>query len=205
MFAGSAGAVTTFFEDFESATGTGSGAAGVFGGGTGGSFGAYASSQNYSEDSHASVTDGGSFYGHTIGVTNPVISDAVVLAAGDTFYEFSAFLAGYTSDADFTEISVEFFSDASGMTSLGTTLLASGDGEGSSTTPSGAWNTDNWSLYTASGTAPDGSQSFRMIYGGAGNDTYADNISLSVSPVPEPSSALLAGLGLMGLWGRRRR
>lgn len=207
MFAGSAGAATTFFEDFESATSTGSGPAGIFGGGTGGSVGAYGSGQNYSSDPHgASVTGGGSFYGHTIGVPNPAISDAVVLGAGDTEYTFSAFLASWTGDGDFTQISVEFFSDVAGTVSLGApTILASGDVEGSSTTPSGSWNANNWSLYTANGSVAAGSQSFRMIYGGTGNDTYADNISFVVDAVPEPSSALLAGFGLMGLLGRRRR
>ena len=206
MFAGSAGAVTTFFEDFESATGTGGGAAGNFGGGTGGSFGAYGTGQNYSADPHGtSVTGGGGFYGHLIGVTNPAVSNAVILGAGDTVFTFSAYLASYTPQSDFTQLSVEFFSDALGTASLGTTILASGNEEGSSATPSGTWAADNWSLYTANGTVAAGSQSFRILYGGAGNDTYADNVSFSVDTVPEPSSALLAGLGFLGLLARRRR
>jgi hypothetical protein len=199
MFAGSVNAATVFTEDFESG-------GGAFGGGTGGSFGAYATGDNYSGDSHTiSVLSGGSFYGHTIGVDSPVTSDAVVLTVGDANYAFSGYLAGYTSDGDFTTINVEFFSDGGGTTSLGTTLLASGDVEGSSTTPSGAWNADNWSLYTANGTVPAGTSSFRMIYGGAGNDTYADNLSFTVSAVPEPTSSALFGLGFLGFLARRRR
>ena len=206
MFAGSVNAATIFTEDFESATGTGSGAAGAFGGGTGGSFGAYATNQNYSADLHTtSVIDGGSFYGHTIGVTNPVTSDAVALIAGDVNYEFSGYLASYTPQSDHTIINVEFFSDAAGTTSLGTTLLASGDVEGSSTTPSGSWRADNWSLYTASGTVPVDTSSFRVIFGGPGNDTYADNLRFTVSAVPEPTSSVLFGLGFLGFFARRRR
>jgi len=206
MFAGSLNAATVFTEDFESATNTGSGVAGAFGGGTGGSFGAYATGDNYSADPHGvSVTGGGSFYGHTIGVASPVVSDAVVLAAGDVNYTFSGYLAGFTGDGDFTTINVEFFSDVAGTTSLGTTLLASGDVEGSSTTPSGTWNADNWSLYTSTGTVPPGTSSFRIIYGGTGNDTYADNLNFTVDAIPEPTSSALLGLGLLGFTARRRR
>lgn len=206
MFAGSVNAATVFTEDFESATGTGGGAAGSFGGGTGGSFGAYGTGQNYSGDLHStSVTGGGAFYGHTIGVTNPATSDAVLLTVGDVNYEFSGYLASWTGDADFTTINVEFFSDAGGTASLGTTLLASGDAEGSSTTASGPWGKENWSLYTANGTVPAGTSSFRIIYGGTGNDTYADNLNFTVSAVPEPTSSALFGLGFLGFLARRRR
>lgn len=206
MFAGSASAATVFTEDFESASQTGGGAAGAFGGGTGGSFGAYGTAQNFSGDLHTtSVTGGGSFYGHTIGVTNPAVSDVVVLAAGDTQYTFSAWLASYTGDGDYTTVSVEYFSDVGGTASLGSVTLADGSAEGTSTTPSGAWNAENWTNYTATGTVAAGSQSFKISYGGVGNDTYADNISYSVTAVPEPSSTTLLGLGALALILRRRK
>jgi hypothetical protein len=41
--------------------------------------------------------------------------------------------------------------------------------------------------------------------GSNGNELLLDNIGVSVISIPEPSSALLLGLGALGLFGRRRR
>lgn len=205
MFAGSAGAATLFTEDFESGAGQWQT-----------SWGTYGTASNYSGDLHTtSVTGGGATYGNLIGNAGAtsdsaaVVSNTVILAAGDTEYTFSAYLAAYTGNAgaDYAQISVEFFSDAGATTSLGVTQLASGDVEGTSTTASGAWNNVNWSEYTATGTVAAGAQSFQVIYGGPGNDAYADNINFSVTTaaVPEPSSAALIGLGGLTLILRRRK
>ena len=41
--------------------------------------------------------------------------------------------------------------------------------------------------------------------GGASMDLDLDNINLTTSQIPEPSGALLAGLGLLALGARRKR
>lgn len=217
MFAGSAGAVTTFTEDFETA--------GPFGGGTGGAFGTYTTGQNFSADPHSNVTGGGAAYGHLIGVANPASSDAVEInnadlpgiIAGNGVYNFSGWLASYTADPEASQFSVQFYSDDFGLTPTGSAIiLANGKvitGSSDANTPGGTWNDKNWSLYTSTGAVPTDAQSFIVTYssvttaGGAlgGNDAYADNISLSVSVVPEPSSLALLGLGGLSLLSRRKR
>lgn len=215
MFAGSAGAATTFTENFESGS--------AFGGGTGGAFGTYTTGQNFSGDPHSNVTSGGGLYGHLIGVANPAVSDAVDLSAGDVTaaaagtatYSFSAWLASYTSDTEAPQFSVEFFdATGGGGSSLGTVVLANGKsitGSSDAATPGGAWNDKNWSLYTANGSVPTNTQSFRITYSSVtdvagtagGNDAYADNVEFTV--VPEPSSTALLGLGGLALILRRRK
>ncbi len=226
LFAGAANAATTFTEDFEGTatqwqTSWGSYVSGYTGTGS-------PHNPNVNDTGLAGGTfNGGARFGHTISgaptATRPigadsngaeVISNTVALAAGDLAgiaagngtYTFSAWLAAYTGNAgaDFTQISVQFFSDAAGTVATGGSIqLASGDVEGSSTTPSGAWSNTNWSLYTASGAVATDAQSFQITFGGPGNDTYADNISFTV--VPEPSSTALLGLGGLALVLRRRK
>lgn len=208
-FAGSVNAATVFTEDFESGAGQWQTSWGVYAG------------NNYSGDPHSSVTNPGTNYGNLIGNTGatvdaaPVLSNAVALsasdisaaAAGTATYDFSGWLASFTGNSEVTQISVQFYSDTAGTggNEVGASImLADGTAEGSSTTPSGAWNNKNWSNYTASGTVATGAQSFIITYGtSGGNDAYADNLSFTVTP--EPSSTALLGLGGLALILRRRK
>ena len=218
MFAGAAGAATTFFEDFEGASTQWTG-----------SFGTYATDTNYSGDLHTtSVVDGGALYATLIGNTGaspdggPIFAtidlsaaDIIAAAAGDATYSFSGWLASWTGNAEASNFSVEFFDAAAGGgSSLGVVELANGKsitGSSDANTPSGTWNDKNWSLYEAGGSVATGTQSFVINYRSVtdaagtqgGNDAYADNVSFTV--VPEPSSVALLGLGGLALFLRRRR
>ena len=197
LFVGTAGADVLFTEDFESATNYGGGAAGLFAEEEGGteSFGAYLSVQDYSGTGgpHTDVvTDGGSFYGHTIGVPYPRISvdfssgDLALISAGMASIDFDGWLASFTGDGDTTNYFADFYDAVGGVNGtgnlLGTIVLA--DGSISNGDP--GWNEDNWSRYTTSNqiTFPD-ALSVTITYGagtgGNGNDNYSDNVTVSVN------------------------
>ncbi len=42
------------------------------------------------------------------------------------------------------------------------------------------------------------------VWGANAAQAYIDNVSVTTTPIPEPSAALMGGLGLLGLLRRRR-
>lgn len=156
---------------------------------------------------------------------NSVVSNGVIDAAAAQF-SFSAWLTSYTSDGNIPALSLQFYDADSGAGALlgtftldrGVTtnqittaqFLATGsnvDGANNATT-----DPDYWALYKVNGTVPIGTRSAVLSFvAGTGhaaasqNDWYADSIVLDVTQAPEPSVALLSGLGVLGLMGRRRR
>ena len=128
---------------------------------------------------------------------------AVAIANGSATYDLSAYMSSYLNDADYGNVQVEFRSILNAP--LGTALISDIGDAG----PNNVWN-----LLSNSGSVPSGTTSVRVSLfgthggvGGGGADGYTDNVSFSVNGVPEPSSVLLAGLGLAGagLMSRKRR
>lgn len=176
IFAGQASADILITENFESATQTGPGAAGVFAASFGGtqSFGAYGTAQNYSGDDHTTALGGagGSFYGHSVGIaTYPSVSvtfsasDLALVSAGDANINFSGWLASYTADGNYTTFDAEFFDNRGD--SLGSLVLV----DGSVSNGDLDWNADNWSFYqTSQAVTFTAAESVTITYGGVGND-----------------------------------
>lgn len=74
-------------------------------------------------------------------------------------------------------------------------------------------STDNWNDDTVvglTGISPSSGQivvnvTANSASGGGGSDTFGYVNAMRITQVPEPSAALLGGLGVLGLLGRRRR
>lgn len=71
-------------------------------------------------------------------------------------------------------------------------------------------DSNNWETISHSGDIPTNAtwMGVQLSFSSAslnGNAGYVDNASLTITTVPEPSSALLAGLGSLGLLARRKR
>lgn len=130
---------------------------------------------------------------------------AGLIDSGNAGYEFSGWFGGFSSQEDWAALQLSFLDSSSatlgfvsigGVTaadrsSLNSLLFRSTDG----TVPVGATS----ALLTLSATRAAGSY----------NDGYADNLSFSVTAIPEPAtSALLAGLAVLavtGLYRNRQR
>ena len=151
-------------------------------------------------------------------------SELSAVAAGTATWNFNSWLAGYQDE--FTSFDIEWFDGAGGTgSSLGVQQLVTGETAANavsvingSTLEAGTanWNSLNWSNYETSGTVATGAASFIISYNGedltggknvgqSTNDAYSDNLNLTITAVPEPSSAALLGLGGLALILRRRK
>jgi hypothetical protein len=158
-------------------------------------------------------------------LTAPLLTE---VANGGAAFSFSAWMAGYTGDAataDIVATRLQFFSSTDGTgTALQTILLDRGALTNQITTadklinPGGANNTasesdtDYWALYEFTGFVPATALSLTVdfvaspsqtINGGTYRDWYADQVVVDI--VPEPSAALLGGIGMLALLRRRRQ
>lgn len=118
-----------------------------------------------------------------------------VLNTGDTatLKMYISTEAGYTGSA---KAKLEFLSATDVL--LGTALSSSYAG------------TNPWTLATASGLVPAGTVKLKAYalseqMGVGSKSAWFDDADLTVTPIPEPTSLLLLGSGLIGLFGLRKR
>jgi len=131
------------------------------------------------------------------GPSSPAVNTGHTIAAGDTFS--LTFYYGYCENWDVgtDKINVVLYSTAGVIWS-------------DTVTPSQNALTGNFDLFTANHIpvplANIGETLFLRFESNAGLNEYAaiDDVTLTVSPIPEPSAALLGGLGLLALLRRRR-
>lgn len=134
-----------------------------------------------------------------------VSSSQSAIDAGAVSFSLEGFLGGFDEQGDNAVLSATFLSDTS--SSLGTASIgpvSNGD----------RGNATGMLFRFTNGILPIGTRSIDLDLTmtrlqGSYNDGYADNLSLilrgpSTNPVPEPTTLLLLGSGLMGLAAWRR-
>ncbi len=155
----------------------------------------YFSSNNTGVDDPTDVRAADVFYQDIDVSTGPT---SIAIAAGNATYALSAYFSSYLNDNDVGNVQADFL-NAGG--SLGNAVITDDDGG-----PNNIWN-----LASTNGIVPVGTTTVRLsLYGtpiNAGADGYIDNVEFVIRGIPEPSSAMIAGLGfaLSGLSLRRRR
>jgi MYXO-CTERM domain-containing protein len=138
---------------------------------------------------------GGSVALTQAGASRPAVGTGHTIAAGETFN--LTFYYGSAEDWDVgTDTIGVFLYSTAGV--IWTTTV----------TPSQNALTGAFTQFTANNIAAAniGQTLFLRFESNAGLDEYAavDDVTLTVSPIPEPSAALLGGLGLLALLRRRR-
>lgn len=125
------------------------------------------------------------------------------ISSGQAGYQLSGWLGGWTNQGDNALLYVSFL-DASN-TEIGHAMLGP-------TTAAGRNNTTGLYLLDASGVLPTATRSVVFSLSmerlnGGDNDGYADNLSFSLVPVPEPETwaLMLSGLAGVATLARRRR
>jgi len=174
------------------------------------SFGGASFSQTYAHNGSWSLYTPNNGGGYSV----PGAYQVFAATPGETFtlsgwvYTPNALVA---NDNDFAILQLNFFTGAppnnyAGGTSVNSVGVNVGDpnGGGGVALPQGVWT-----FASITGTAGAGVNSLGVylldINADANADFYFDDLTLTASPVPEPSSFALAGLGVLGLFGMLRR
>lgn len=111
---------------------------------------------------------------------------ATIIDAGRGFFELSGWMGGLGSDPDNAVLSITF---------LNSNGLSVGDASIATPTPSQRNNTTGLFFQSVDGLVPVGTRQVNVLLNmnyvrGRVNDGYADNLSLTITAVPEPSAIL---------------
>jgi len=126
---------------------------------------------------------------------------AAQLSGGQLGYALSGWLGGWLSQTDNTQVTAQFFDLQN--TLVGSAILGPN-------TAADRGDQTGLTLFSASGTVPLNTHSITLVMEmtrleGSDNDGYADNLSFTLAPVPEPAPLALLSLGLCVLGARVAR
>lgn len=127
---------------------------------------------------------------------------ASIIDKGKGAFNLSGWLGGYTTDLDSAQLDISFLSQDN--QSLGKASIIS-------PTPEQRNNKTGLFFQSNKGVVPVGTKSINVVLNanyvrGRVNDAYADNLSLVVTKVPEPSSGFfLLGTCSVMIWGLRKK